>query len=75
MIRLTLRLPESLHGKLADQARRERVSLNHYILLSLARAVTVADLAAQQEAFERLRNRFPVAEAEAALDELLAART
>jgi HicB family len=75
MIRLTLRLPESLHRTLADQAQREGVSLNHYIVFSLTRAVTVADLAAQQRAFERLSHRFPAEDAEAALGELLAART
>jgi len=75
MSRLTLRLPESLHRKLVDQAQREGVSLNHFIVFSLTRAVTVADLAVQKEAFERLRHRFPAQEAEVALEELLAART
>lgn len=75
MSRLTVRLPESLHEQLVRQAEREGVSLNQYILFSLARSVTVADLAAQKETFDRLTQRFPPAEAEAALQEVLAGRT
>lgn len=75
MSRLTLRLPETLHRKLADQAKREGVSLNHYIVFSLTRSLTVADLETQREVFERLTHRFPEEEAEAALESMLAART
>lgn len=75
MSRLTVRLPESLHEQLAKQAEREGVSLNQFILLSLTRAVTVADLTAQRQTFERLTQRFPAEEAEAALREVLAQRT
>jgi HicB family len=74
MSRLTLRLPESLHRKLADQAEREGVSLNHYIVFSLTRAVSVADLTAQREAFDRLKDRYPSDEADEALREVLATR-
>ena len=75
MSRLTVRLPESLHEQLTQQAQREGVSLNQYILFSLARAVTVADLTTQRRTFERLTQRFPVEEAEAALQAVLAERT
>ncbi len=74
MSRLTLRLPESLHHLLAEQARREGVSLNQYLVYSLTRLVSVKDLHEQLEAFKALVNRFPEDEAEAALQELLAAR-
>lgn len=74
MSRFTVRLPETLHRQLAEQARREGVSLNHYIVFSLTRSVTVADLAAQRQAFEELTHRYPAEEAEAALREVLAAR-
>lgn len=74
MSRLTVRLPETLHRQLAEQARREGISLNHYIVFSLTRAVTVADLGAQREAFERLTRRYPPEEAEEALREMLQAR-
>ena len=75
MSRLTVRLPESLHEQLTQQAQREGVSLNQYILFSLARAVTVADLTAQRQTFERLTQRFPAEEAEAALQAVLAERS
>ena len=74
MSRLTVRLPESLHQRLAQQAEREGVSLNHYIVYSLTRSVTAADLEAQRQAFEELTTRFSSEEAEAALREVLAAR-
>ncbi len=74
MNRLTLRLPESLHRQLTSQARDEGVSLNHLIVYLLTRMTTVTDLEAQRAKFEELRSRFPEAEAEEALQELLAAR-
>lgn len=37
MSRLTLRLPESLHRRLAETADREGVSLNQYLVYLLAR--------------------------------------
>lgn len=67
MRRLTLRLPDSLHDQLAAQARAEGVSLNHFIVYSLTRAVTVGDLEAQRHAFEQLVSRFPAEAAEVAL--------
>lgn len=75
MSRLTVRLPESLHEQLTQQAEREGVSLNQYILFSLARAVTVADLTAQKQTFEKLTQRFPAKKAEASLKEILGERT
>jgi HicB-like protein involved in pilus formation len=75
MSRLTVRLPDSLHQLLDQEAEREGVSLNHYIVYSLTRAVTAADLQAQKSAFERLTSRVPAAEAETALQEVLSART
>lgn len=74
MSRLTVRLPDSLHRRLITQAEREGISLNHYIVYSLTRAVTAADLESQRETFEELTRRYPPEEAEAALQELLAAR-
>jgi HicB family len=74
MSRLTVRLPETLHRQLAEQARREGISLNHYIVFSLTRAVSVADLTAQRRSFEELTHRYQAEEAEAALGEVLAAR-
>ena len=75
MSRLTLRLPESLHQALAQRARAEGVSLNQMIVYQLARMTTAADLEEQRRIFEDLRHRYPPAEAEEALQELLAART
>lgn len=74
MSRLTLRLPESLHEQLSSEAEREGVSLNHYIVYTLTRGVTVTDLEAQKRAFERLANRYTAEEAERGLSSLLAAR-
>ena len=74
MSRMTLRLPESLHRLLAEQARREGVSLNQYLVYSLTRLVSVEDLHGQLETFKTLVSRFPEDEAEASLQELLAAR-
>lgn len=74
MSRLTVRLPESLHRRLSTQAEREGISLNHYIVYSLTRAVTAADLEGQRKTFEELTRRYPPEEAEAALQNLLAAR-
>jgi hypothetical protein len=74
MSRMTVRLPESLHRRLAEQAEREGVSLNHYIVYSLTRTVTAADLEGQRARFEELAHRYPPEEAETALQELLAAR-
>ncbi len=75
MSRLTVRLPESLHQRLSQQAEREGVSLNHYIVYTLTRTVTAADLEAQRQTFDELTQRYPPEEAEAALREVLAARS
>lgn len=74
MSRLTLRLPESLHDQLDAQAEAEGVSLNHFIVYSLTRAVTVGDLEAQAHRFDKLLTRVPAARAEKALGKLLADR-
>ena len=42
MSRLTLRLPDSLHRQLSDQAKQEGISLNQYIVYALTREATVA---------------------------------
>lgn len=42
MSRLTVRLPDTLHGQLSRLAKSEGVSLNHYIVYTLTRQVTMA---------------------------------
>lgn len=74
MARLTLRLPESLHRELEEQAEREGVSLNQYIVFSLTRATSGAAIEAQRREFDVLRSRFSVDEAEDALRQVLAER-
>lgn len=74
MSRLTVRLPESLHERLSRQAEREGVSLNHYIVYTLTRMTTVADLDEQRRTFEAMTRRFDPEEAEEALHEVLEAR-
>lgn len=74
MSRMTLRLPDSLHSLLAQQAQREGVSLNQYLVYSLTRLVSIEDLQGQLETFNGLLHRFPEAEGEASLQKLLAAR-
>lgn len=41
MSRMTLRLPETLHRALEEQATREGVSLNQYIVFALSRQSTI----------------------------------
>jgi hypothetical protein len=67
-------MPDTLHERLAEGAKREGVSLNHYIVYSLTRTVTAADLEHQRSRFEELTRRYPPEEAEVALRELLASR-
>lgn len=74
MSRMTVRLPDSLHERLAAGAKREGVSLNQYIVYSLTRTVTAADLGSQRKTFDELTRRYPPEEAEASLRELLASR-
>ena len=74
MNQVQLEIPETLHRQLEERAQREGVSLQDYIVESLARVVTVPDLAEQRAAFESLLNRFPQEEAESALREILASR-
>ncbi len=75
MSRLTLRLPESLHQALSTQPQSEGVSLNQLIVYLLTRMTTATDLGDQRRTFEGLLRRYPTEEAEAALQEILAART
>lgn len=74
MARLTLRLPETLHNQLAEQAKQEGVSLNQFLVYALAKVATVESVQAQARRFEELRSRVPDADAENALRELLLAR-
>ena len=74
MSRLTLRLPDSLHQQLAEQARREGISLNQYLVYSLVSSVTAADIEYQQKTFEALKSRFPADQSEQALEDLLGSR-
>ena len=74
MSRLTLRLPESLHQTLTDQAKTEGVSLNQLIVFLLTRMTTAMDLDEQRRVFEELSHRYSLEEAESALQEILAAR-
>jgi hypothetical protein len=65
MARLSLRLPDTLHHRLALQARQEGVSLNQFLLFLLAErsrpaysVVSVGKTAEEQRAaFARLRKR------------------
>ena len=74
MNQVQLEIPETLHRQLEERAQREGVSLQDYIVDSLARVVTVPDLAEQRAAFQRLLTRYPQEEAESALREILASR-
>ena len=75
MSRLTLRLPESLHQNLVQQAKTEGISLNQMIVYMLTRMTSGADLDDQRGVFEGLLRQYPAAEAETALQQVLAART
>jgi len=75
MARLTLRLPESLHQRLARQAQAEGVSMNQYLVYALTQATTGDNPAEQRARFDQLRGRFDDDEAEASLAALLATRT
>lgn len=74
MSQLTLDLPESLYQQLADQAQREGVSLQHYIIYTLTRMLTAVDLSEQRRIFENFLSRYPADEAEAALRDVLSRR-
>lgn len=75
MSRLTLNLPDSLHQQLTEQAEKEGVPLQHYLVYSLTRLVSAVGLEAQRTAFERLVTQYPQDEAEEALQQLLASRS
>lgn len=74
MSQLTLDLPESLLRQLAEQAEREGISLQHYVVYSLTRVLTAVDLERQKSAFEELLSRYPEDQAETALQDLLSRR-
>ena len=74
MSRMTVRLPESLHQQLAQQAQKEGVSMNQLVVYLLTRMTTLVDLDEQRRGFESLLGRYPKDEAEGALQEILAAR-
>lgn len=69
-----VRLPETLHHQLQEQAEREGLALEQYILYSLTRLASVVDIAAQKLQFQKLTSRYPAEEAEAALQRMLVAR-
>jgi len=71
---MTLRLPNSLHDRLTENARREGVSMNQYVVFALGRVVTSDELAEQRAGFEAMLRRYPHEEAESALREMLAQR-
>lgn len=60
MSRFTLRLPQTLHRQLKEQASQEGVSLNQYIVYSLTRQVAPAytEYAASKEEMEQREARF-----------------
>jgi hypothetical protein len=60
MSRLTLRLPETLHRQLEEQARQEGVSLNQYLVYALTRHVAMAYMVTPipEEAVEQQREAF-----------------
>lgn len=74
MSQLTLDLPESLYQQLADQAQREGVSLQHYVIYTLTRMLTAVDLSEQRKTFENLLSRYPADQSEAALRDVLSRR-
>lgn len=74
MSQLTLDLPESLFRQLAEQAAREGISLQHYVVYSLTRVLTAVDLEKQKAVFGDLLSRYSEEQAEAALQDLLAHR-
>jgi len=74
MARLTLRLPDSLHQRLARQAKAEGVSMNQYLVYALTQATANEPPADQRARFDELRTRFSKDEAESALESLLASR-
>ena len=74
MARLTLRLPDSLHDTLVSRAEREGVSVNQFLVYALTQVTAQDRLAEQRARFEELRSRVTPDQAEAALQELLAAR-
>ncbi len=74
MARLTVRMPNSLHTRLSQQAIREGVSMNQYAVLALGRVVTSDEMSEQRSAYDAMLHRYPEMDAEAALRQLLAER-
>lgn len=75
MARLTLRLPESLRDTLIRRAEEEGVSMNHYVVYSLTKNVSVETVARQRAEFDRLLSRDSAEDSERALTTLLAGRS
>lgn len=68
MARLSLRLPETLHHQLRSEARREGVSINHYLVYLLAQRAPTAysvsvttpeEIEAQKASFDALLRSLP----------------
>ena len=53
MSTISLRLPESLHDKLREQAQRDNVSMNQFIALALAEKLSA--LATEEYILERAK--------------------
>jgi len=75
MSQVNLHLPETLYEELQTQAEREGVGLEQFIVYSLTRLTTAADLDFQRTEFQKLLSRHSEDEAETALQEMLAARS
>lgn len=74
MSNVHLDIPESLYHQLEERAHRKGVSLQELIVESLLGVMRVPDVVEQRAAFEKLLSRYPEDQAEAALQEILAAR-
>lgn len=69
-----LKLPDTLHRQLEERAHSQGISLQQLIVESLLGVMMVPDVAEQRAAFERILNRYPEDQAEAALQEILSTR-
>lgn len=75
MSQVKLDLPEALQTELQARAEREGLALEQLIVDLLGRLTAFVDLERQRTTFEQLVTRYSEEEAEAALREVLAART
>lgn len=83
MAEITLQLPDTLYNQLNLLARREGVSLNHYILYALTRQIDTGyilhrlspeEVTKQQEALAMLLERWGATASDKTIDEFLAER-